>query len=88
MPGNTLDELKGWNTLELIAPDPHDDARQQYNSGAEQSFDINMVRKGGARLPVELHGQSMMCEGKRTGAGHDVYALAAYLGGRGMIMLS
>ncbi|WP_280154068.1 EAL domain-containing protein [Piscinibacter sp. XHJ-5] len=63
--GYTLDEIRGRNTLEFIAPDHVARVASVIASGQETAYESVLIDKKGQRIPVEFIVRTMLHNGER-----------------------
>ncbi|VAX16369.1 hypothetical protein MNBD_NITROSPINAE03-444, partial [hydrothermal vent metagenome] len=60
--GYTVEEVKGLNALDFVAPKHRSFAKDKMLSGAEEPYETTGIRKDGLRVPVEIHGKPVPYE--------------------------
>ncbi len=66
MSGYTLDELRGMDGLQIIAPEYRALAIKNILTDYEHPYDLEAIRKDGTRIFVEVQGKSIPFHGKRV----------------------
>ena len=64
--GYTINELMGFDGLNLIAPEYRDIVRENISSGYEKPYDAVGVRKNGERYPLKLEARNLPYQGKQV----------------------
>jgi len=60
MLGYTLDELRGRNALDFVAPDQRAHVQSVLDGGLDLSYESTVISKDGQRIPVELIGRTLV----------------------------
>ncbi len=58
--GYTLDEVRGRNALDFVAPDQRAHVQSVLDGGLDLSYESAVIRKDGQRIPVELIGRTLV----------------------------
>ena len=60
MLGYTLEEIRGRNAIEFVAPDQRARVQAVLDGGLDLSYESSLIRKDGQRMPVELIGRTLV----------------------------
>ncbi len=60
------EEVIGKTAMSFIAPDSRELARKNHESGFEESYEPNAIRKDGTIFPSHLQGKNIILEGRET----------------------
>jgi len=60
MLGYTLEELRGRNAIDFVAPDQRATVQSVLDDGIDLSYESTVIRKDGQRIPVELIGRTLV----------------------------
>ncbi|MFN3431936.1 MAG: PAS domain S-box protein, partial [Candidatus Sericytochromatia bacterium] len=76
MSGYSLEEMRGLNGFDLVAPEYHEALVARFRSGDERLFEAEAIRKDGTRFSVEMVGKEAQYEGRpvRVAAFRDISA--------------
>ena len=66
--GYTLDEVRGRQAIDFVAPDQRAHVQAVLDAGRDLSYESAVVRKDGQRIPVELIGRTLVYGGSRQGS--------------------
>lgn len=61
----SLDELKGREIIELVAPDDRGLIREKMRSGCEDAYEHRGIRKDGSIIDLEVHGRIVVRGGRK-----------------------